>query len=137
MTHLRVDLRVAKIPFIGNIAFHYWFVIVEKDNVERWEIWQNQGLVSSSWGHLHQNLMMITQGVGNGDSWLEQQWYNQDAEILAKIIRSTPQKYPYNYIYRYYPGPNSNTYIQWIFDRAEINYSLSWRGWGKYYHRYR
>ncbi|BAQ66143.1 DUF3750 domain-containing protein [Geminocystis sp. NIES-3709] len=133
---LNVDLRGAKIPFIGYIAVHYWFVIID-DKQERWEIWQSQNLVSSSWGHLHKNLMGVTRGVGNGDSWLEKQWQGEEAQKLIRIIRSSPFNYPYNYLYRYYPGPNSNTYVQWILDEGKINYPLSWRGWGKYYDRRR
>jgi hypothetical protein len=133
---LNVDLRVAKIPIIGYIAVHYWFVITEDDfPPQRWEIWQSQNLVSSSWGHLHYNLMEVTRGVGNGDSWIEMQWRGEDAEKLKVIIEATPIDYPYNYLYRYYPGANSNTYVQWVVDRAMIDYVLSWRGWGKYFDR--
>jgi len=132
---LSIELRCAKIPFLGYLAYHYWFSITDNHNQERWEIWQTQNIVRSSWGHLHKNLMTVTQGVGNGDSWLENQWHEEEAILLSTIIRSTPTEYPYNYCYRYYPGPNSNTYIQWILDQANINYLLSWRAWGRYYHR--
>ncbi|MBL1208979.1 DUF3750 domain-containing protein [Geminocystis sp. GBBB08] len=130
---LKCDLRVAKIPYLGLIAVHYWFVIVDDNYSERWEIWQSKHLVTTSWGHLHQNLMGVTQGVGNGECWLETQWQGKDAEILTKIIRESPTKYPYNYLYRYYPGPNSNTYVQWVLNQANIPYSLERRGWGKNY----
>lgn len=132
---LKVDLRVAKIPFIGYMAVHYWFVIIENNSLQRWEIWQSQNLVSSSWGHLHQNLIEATRGVGNGDSWLETQWQGEEAQKLRRIIEASPLNYPYNYLYRYYPGANSNTYVQWILDRADIDYPLSWRAWGKYFDR--
>lgn len=131
--NLRVDLRAAKIPYLGLIAVHYWFTIFEDNSFERWEIWQSKHLVTTSWGHLHQNLMTATQGVGNGNSWLATQWGGKDAEILRQIIRESPAQYPYNYIYRYYPGPNSNTYVQWILNQANISYSLERRGLGKNY----
>ncbi|NCO76381.1 MAG: DUF3750 domain-containing protein [Cyanobacteria bacterium] len=134
--NLKVDLRAAKIPYLGLIAVHYWFVIHEKSYSERWEIWQSKDLVMSSWGHLHQNLMTITQGVGNGHSWRETQWQGKEAEILTKIIRESSSQYPYNYVYRYYPGPNSNTYAQWILDEANIPYGLERRGLGKNYLKY-
>jgi hypothetical protein len=134
--NLSVDLRAAKIPYLGLIAVHYWFVIHEKNYSERWEIWQNKHLVTTSWGHLHQNLMTVTQGVGNGDSWLETRWQGKEAEILTEIIRESPSQYPYNHLYRYYPGPNSNTYAQWILDQGEIIYPLERRGLGKNYLKY-
>jgi hypothetical protein len=133
---IKVDLRTAKIPWIGLIAVHYWFVITDRDITQRWEIWQSQNVGKTSWGHLHFNLMKSDRGVGNGDSWLEKQWQGMEAENLAQIIRETPSVYPYNYCYRYYPGPNSNTYVQWILNQAQIDFSLSRRGLGKHYLKY-
>lgn len=131
-----VQLRAAKIPFIGYIAFHYWFVIQTGNITERWEVWQNQHRCQLSWGHLHLNLLQPHQGVGNGSSWIEQTWYGEDAEKLIKIIQKSPNTYIYNYLYRYYPGPNSNTYVQWILDQTQINYYLGRKGIGKNYHRW-
>ena len=122
--NLQVNLRVAKIPWIGWIAVHYWFVIQEEQESQRWEIWQTQNVGQKSWGHLHFNLMASDRGVGNGDSWLEQQWEGEEAKRLAEIIRKTPS------------GPNSNTYVQWILNQASIDYRLNRRGLGKYYPQY-
>ena len=132
-----VELRAAKIPRIGWLAVHYWFVIKENDNIQRWEVWQSQNVGGEeNWGHLYFNLMPFDRGVGNGESWVEKQWDGDLAENLIIIIRQTPIDYPHNYLYRYYPGPNSNTYVQWILDRAGIDHQLSKKGWGKYYDRF-
>ena len=129
----QVQLRAAKIPFIGFVAVHYWYVVIRENQQERWEIWQKPSLSRDSWGHLHKNLMAIDSGVGNGDSWVETSWTGQPAHQLAEIIENSPITYPYNYCYRYFPGPNSNTYVQWILNQADSNYSLSVKGIGKYY----
>jgi hypothetical protein len=129
----QVELRAARIPYIGMIAVHYWFVIKISDISERWEIWQSQNQGKICWGHLHLNLMPIHQGVGNGGSWVEQIWEGEKADKLIKIIRQSPDNYQYNYLYRYYPGPNSNTYVQWILDQGKIDYTLSHKGIGKNY----
>lgn len=129
----QVELRSAKIPFVGFIAVHYWFVIITADTSERWEIWQSQNQGRISWGHLHQDLMPVSQGVGNGGSWVEKIWQGKEADKLVNIIWESPQNYQYNYIYRYYPGPNSNTYVQWVLKQAGINHRLSWKGIGKSY----
>lgn len=126
-----VQLRAAKIPGIGFMAVHYWYVIVRGNQLQRWEIWQQPSLSRDSWGHLHKNLMPVDSGVGNGASWLETLWTGQLAGQLAEIIEHSPETYPYNYCYRYFPGPNSNTYVQWILNQANINYCLSIRGIGK------
>ena len=33
--------------------------------------------------------------------------------------------------YRYWPGPNSNSYVAWVLERAGIEYALGWRGIGR------
>ena len=33
---------------------------------------------------------------------------------LAETIESSPGRYPFTETYRYWPGPNSNTFAQWI-----------------------
>jgi hypothetical protein len=128
---ITVQLRAAKIPLVGFLAIHYWFVIIREQQIDRWEIWQNKNVGEISWGHLHKNLMNYESGVGNGHSWLEKEWIGQTAENLAEIIEDTPQKYPYNNYYLSWPGPNSNTYIQSILTQAKINYFLSPQGIGK------
>ncbi len=129
-----VQLRAAKLPSIlGYIAVHYWFVIIRDNQQQRWEIWQNAGRCPESWGHLHKNLMPYYSGVGNGVSWLEKEWQGETASLLTQIIENSPETYQYNYLYRYYPGPNSNTYVQWVLNQANTNYLLSALGIGKDY----
>ncbi len=128
-----VQLRAAKIPLIGFIAVHYWFAIIHNSEIDRWEIWQKRNVGKISWGHLHKNLMLYDSGVGNGKSWVEYEWQGETAELLIEIIENTPNNYRYNYYYLYWPGPNSNTYVQSILNQAQINYFLSAKGIGKDY----
>ncbi|ELR98442.1 DUF3750 domain-containing protein [Gloeocapsa sp. PCC 73106] len=131
--HPLVQLRAAKIPFIGNIAVHYWLVTWHNQSVDRWEVWQRAHRCQHSWGHLHRNLMYYAQGVGNGASWVEAEWQGMEADLLIATIINSPDSYPYKYLYRYWPGPNSNTYVQWILNQAQTQYSLSSLGIGKDY----
>lgn len=128
-----VQLRAAKIPFIGAIAIHYWYVILQENQVTRWEIWQKPDLSPDSWGHLHKNLMPVNSGVGNGASWLETVWTGELAHQLAEILENSPETYPHKYLYRYFPGPNSNTYAQWILNQVKSDYRLSIKGIGKHF----
>ena len=116
----RVELRAAKIPSLpGIIADHYWLLVFHAGEgsqcleCDRWEVWQNPQQNESCWGHLHKNLLTPYQGVGNGPSRLIQQWSNQDALSIIKKIESSPRTYPFIHQYRYWPGPNSNTFAQW------------------------
>jgi hypothetical protein len=140
---LTIELRAAKIPWIGSIAYHYWFVVHRDDRQDRWEVWQHKTVRSHhprhlSWGHLHYNLMAPQAGVGNGVSWQATQWEDEVAIVLAQIIETTPNLYPYCDRYLLWPGPNSNTYVQWIlnhpsFKASSPSFQLSWRGWGKHF----
>ena len=128
-----VELRATKIPFIGFIAVHYWYVIIRGKQKDRWEVWQTQSLSQDSWGHLHKNLMPSENGVGNGASWCETIWTDTLGNKLAETIENSPIIYPYNYSYRYFPGPNSNTYVKWILKQANCDYRLSIKGIGQHY----
>ena len=128
-----VELRAAKIPWIGYLAVHYWYGIIRSDRSDRWEVWQTPGLSVESWGYLQKNLMSVTAGVGNGDSWLATVWEGDRALKLAQIIETSPQYYPYCYQYRYFPGPNSNTYGQWVLNQAGLDYRLGIKAIGRNY----
>ena len=117
----RVELRAAKIPsFPGIFADHYWLLVFHtgEDNkiqkCDRWEIWQHAHCNDSCWGHLHKNLLDPYQGVGNGPSQLIKKWIDEEAVSIIKKIKSSPETYPFINKYRYWPGPNSNTFAQWI-----------------------
>ena len=117
----RVELRAARIPGpTGFIADHFWLLVIRErvgsvcETCDRWEIWQFARRNQSCWGHLHRNLLTPLQGVGNGPSRLVQQWVGDDALTLAETIESSPGRYPFTETYRYWPGPNSNTFAQWI-----------------------
>ena len=68
----------------------------------------------SCWGHLHKNLLTPYQGVGNGPSQLIQKWIDEEAASIIERIESSPKTYPFMNKYRYWPGPNSNTFAQWV-----------------------
>ena len=117
----RVELRAAKIPSLaGIVADHYWLLVFhtsecnQRQECDRWEVWQHAQQNESCWGHLHKNLLAPYQGVGNGPSRLIQQWIDEEALSIIEKVESSPQTYPYINKYRYWPGPNSNTFAQWI-----------------------
>lgn len=117
----RVELRSAKIPsFPGIVADHYWLVVFhaaerrQLQECDRWEVWQHAHQNESCWGNLHKNLLNPYQVVGNGPSQLIKQWIDEEALSIAKKVESSPHTYPFINNYRYWPGPNSNTFAQWI-----------------------
>ena len=124
----KVELRATKIPGLtGIVADHYWLLVLrgiegrQYQTCDRWEVWQHPHQNDSCWEHLHKNLLDPYQGVGNGQSQLIQQWEGSDALLMVEKIESSPSTYPFIRKYRYWPGPNSNTFAQWIVrDKIEL-----------------
>lgn len=55
-----------------------------------------------------------------------------DAEALIPRIEQASSCYPYPDSYTLFPGPNSNSYIQWIaLEVPELDLALPWRAIGK------
>lgn len=125
-----MDLWSARIPFLGRIAHHHWLVIRRGARADRWEVWQTPGECETAWGYLHCNLMPLSSGVGNGPGSLLQRWTSDAAVDLAARIESSPTTYPWRHRYRAFPGPNSNTYVQWALGSL---HKLGWRGIGRDY----
>jgi hypothetical protein len=128
---LRVELRYAPLPFIGAIAVHYWFVVYGDDgSCHRWEVWQTKNAGGTSYGHVHCDLKTPEAGVGGGPARLAAEWRGEEALRIAAVL-AEPEIYPHGQRYRYWPGPNSNSFVAWVLARADIEYALHWRGIGR------
>ncbi|MGI9326773.1 MAG: DUF3750 domain-containing protein [Pseudomonadales bacterium] len=127
---LRVELRGAPLPWIGWFAHHYWVVVQDSQGSERWEVWQRPNCAKVCSGHLHRDLLPPTAGVGGGDSWVLAHWQGELANDLANRARESLFTYPWCQRYRYVPGPNSNTYVQWLLQDL---YRLPWQAFGRHY----
>jgi len=59
---------------------------------------------------------------------------NSLAREMHDFINTESLNYRYKNIYKVYPGPNSNTYIQWILNKfPESKITLPWNCFGKNY----
>jgi hypothetical protein len=130
---LQVFLYAGSIPYLGWIAEHLWFEIHHDGKLERWEVWQLASQCPSSWGYLHKNLLPC-------GTWLNQKkprqlanWQGSQAQQLARVIQTSKLNYPSCYHYRYWPGPNSNSYVQYILNQVDIDFPLGRKALGKGY----
>jgi len=130
---ITVSLWAAKVPFAGFVADHHWFVVDNAGVSSRWEVWQKRNMCEHSWGYLHFNLLPIHCGVGNGGAQQLEQWHGADASTLLQRIEAAPEQYPWCNLYRYWPGPNSNTYVQWVLQDL---HTLGHRALGKQYYQF-
>lgn len=54
------------------------------------------------------------------------------AQRLIPRIQAASDDYPYAGEYSMWPGPNSNSYVQWIaLEVPDLGLELPWRAWGK------
>ncbi|MEM1230893.1 MAG: DUF3750 domain-containing protein [Pseudomonadota bacterium] len=120
---IAVELRGARVPVVGWFAHHYFFVICEGARRERWEVWQRAERCASSAGHVHRDLLPWRAGVGFGPSFLVKRWEGSRALLLADRLRASLTAYPERGRYRFWPGPNSNSFAQWVLGS---DYPLPW-----------
>lgn len=134
---MKVELRYAPLPVIGWIAVHYWFVVYDDAGTcHRWEVWQTADAGGTSYGHLHCDLKAPEANVGGGPTRLAASWAGTDAERIARVL-ANPRAYPWQRLYRYWPGPNSNSFVAWVLAQAGIRYPLHWRAIGQKWMRKR
>jgi len=116
------------------VAVHHWFVVLDRqaEHADRWEVWQSRNAGGQSWGHVHRNLMHADRAVGGGPTRLAAAWDGAEAERLRAVLEQ-PEDYPYRELYRYWPGPNSNTYARWVLLKAEVPHRFDIRSFGRGY----
>lgn len=130
-----VELRSATLPsLLGAIALHHWFCVwdTHAGRWERWEVWQTREAGGTSWGHVHRDLMHPHSPVGGGPSRVEAVWSDARAAAIRRALAESP-RYPHRDRYLAWPGPNSNTFVDWVLRRAGVPYRLDPRGIGKDY----
>ena len=125
-----IELRHAPLPVIGALAVHCWFVVLDDSGRrERWEVWQTPDAGGTSIGHVHRDLKGPDEGVGGGAPRTAAKWEGAEAEKILRVLRAV-DRYPHCRRYRYWPGPNSNTFAAWVLREAGIEYPFPWKAFG-------
>ena len=128
---MKVQLRYASLPsLLGLIASHYWFVVLEGGEAHRWEVWQAKNAGGRSIGHVHRDLKHPDDGVGGGPARIAAEWQGDDALAIKRVLENAAA-YPFCERYRYWPGPNSNTFAAWVLRKAGIAHTLGPMALGK------
>ena len=131
-----VELRAAPLPVIGPIAVHCWFVVDDAGRVSRWEVWQTPDAGGLSIGHVHRDLKRPDEGVGGGPPRTLARWEGDAAGHIKQVLEKI-EAYPHCRRYRYWPGPNSNTFAAWVLREAGVAYAFPWKAFGARYRRTR
>jgi hypothetical protein len=130
-----VQLRSAPLPEpLGTIAVHCWFLAFNPDEGtwHRWELWQTRDPGLFNWGHVTRDLSSLEVGVGGGPGRIEREWHGDEARRLIKTLERSGE-YPDRDQYFAWPGPNSNTYIDWVLRESAVGFDLGPRGIGRDY----
>jgi len=130
---VKVQLRYATLPsLLGLFAAHYWFVVWDADECHRWEVWQTKNAGGRSIGHVHCDLKDPDAGVGGGPSRIAAEWSGAEAASIKAVLDGVAE-YPFCGKYRYWPGPNSNTFAAWVLRKAAVKHALGPMALGKRY----
>ncbi len=113
----------ATIPGIEAIAIHPWFAIraAGARTFTRWEVWQDAG---GPYGHVRKNLMSASSHVGGGPSFVLAQLRGAAAEPIVEFVETQSPDYPCRNRYVLFPGPNSNSYAQWVLEETGWDVTL-------------
>jgi hypothetical protein len=136
-----VRLYCAPVPSVEWLAVHVWFVVKPAGShaFERWELWQDDSVTprvanGTHYGHVYRNLQGPAGHVGAGGTRLLAEQVGPEAESVIRFIQSQSPCYPWRSEYATFPGPNSNTYIQWALDNSGWHVRLPRAAIGKDWH---
>jgi hypothetical protein len=110
----------APIPIIGSFSIHTWVVTKRADETtfHRWEIWR---CPEENLGRVCMDSQAPAADIGAGGTFVIAERIGADAESIVAFVEERRSEYPFKATYVPVPGPNSNTFTQWVFDQT---------GWG-------
>ncbi|MDQ7779803.1 MAG: DUF3750 domain-containing protein [Planctomycetota bacterium] len=129
-TECTAQLRSATLPgWLSLFADHNWFVVYDpsEEAWHRWEVWvkEKECVVKD---FLHPD-----KGVGGGPYRIEREWRGDAARRISDTLETSMAEYPHRDTYRVWPGPNCNTYANWILKESKTSSDLGPKGIGKDY----
>jgi len=100
---------------IERLAIHPWFVVKSAEEVsfDRWEVWAT---ADGPYGYVRLNLRSPTSAPLAGRVFVIAELIGPEAEPVVEFIETQSPNYPCCDCYLFYPGPNCNTYVQWVLD---------------------
>lgn len=142
-----IILCKSRVGFPMIFFTHPWFIVIDKKgSINRFEVinWRNkhkknndnwffknafeayEGLYLIPQINFHKMKGKIIFHVRGGENSL--------AHKVFKFFQKEVYSYPFKNKYSYYPGPNSNTFVQWVLNKfPELNYKLRFDSLGRNY----
>lgn len=120
---------------MGGIARHPW-VALREAGAERWERWEVMCCPDSSpFSTVKRTSVGPTsdRGGGGGDVRFHAVIRGARASEIIACVRDAAPRYPYRDEYHAWPGPNSNTFVDWLVRACDIGVDLPAPNIGKDY----
>ena len=119
----------ATIPFIGRLAIHTWIVTKRADEQKfhRWEIWR---CPDGDYDFVCKDFATPAGGIGSNLMFVIGERVGPQAEAVVTFVEQASPLYPFRNRYVPVPGPNSNTFTQWLLDNSGWDLQLRPRALG-------
>lgn len=126
----------ASLPFpIDDVARHPWVALREEGRWERWEVMccppdppRGMGTVQRN-----RNAPLADFGGSGGDVRVHGVFEGARAADMIACVRDKAPRYPHRHTYTVWPGPNSNTFVDWLLRACDIPVDLPAPSIGKDY----
>jgi Protein of unknown function (DUF3750) len=149
-----IRIYASKMPFPIQFSYHTWVVTCKNGKQDRFDVfgfkkdgdWQRIGQLYKNFHPTQMGCPILS--FGKYRFWHEQlQWKSEmlfeldsqhfpEVDTLIDLLNNIPDHFPYVNKYLMIPGPNSNTFVQWVLDRvAPFQFTLPWRAFGRNYNR--
>lgn len=125
-----VRLYLAPIPGFNGFGTHPWYLVKRPDATEfdRWEVLDR---TDEPLGYVHLNFPNPDLHEGTEGAYVLAELIGSEAEAVVDFIEAESPNYPCRNEYLFLPGPNSNTYGQWILDGTGWDVTLPFTAGGK------
>jgi hypothetical protein len=120
---------------IDGLARHPWISLREKQS-DRWERWEVMCCPEGrALGSVRRSNVdpLSDHGAGGGDVRIHASFSGPRAERMISCLRHAAPRYPYRHQYRAWPGPNSNTFVDYMARECGISVDLPAGSIGKDY----
>lgn len=110
-----VRLYVTPLLISGTLASHPWFVVKRAGShvATRWEV---SFIAAEPFGFVRRDALPLESSFDGGAVCLISEQVGDAAAAIAEFIESQSPGYPCRDTYVLLPGPNSNSYAQWVLD---------------------
>lgn len=132
------------VTFPLSLALHTWIFVQSPENgSHRYEVFCFKNPQTDNYFYINAHEERDGMSVFGLLNYISSRWrftsrclYEVDGDEAKEKVLELQKiigKYPYLDTYIVYPGPNSNTFTQWVLDACHVPLTLPWNAFGKNY----